>query len=235
MTTEMSHSSATPASVALLTTGYLFGGIFVGMALGVGIGSPTPGAFHMTRNVAAGVIAVACMTIAGIAWARRLAAMVSAPDLRRAGWAGALSFGPAVMVAGLVLTVLEQRIVERGGGGSLPLHVVYGMLFVPAVFFVAAASAWIIGVGLRRTAGEQRTLALTTGVAAAGAYLLVYLLMDLAGWKVGAPDAGRRATMLVVTGLGSLAAALAGGAAIGLAFSPRSLGGSGSLSPGAPG
>lgn len=216
MTTEMSHASATPTSVALLTTGYLFGGIFVGMALGVAVGSPTPGAFHMTR---------------------RLAEVVAAPDVRRAGWAGALSFGPTVMVAALVLTALEQRIVERGGaaGMSLPLHVVYGTLFVPVAFFVAAASAWIVGVGLRRAAGEQRRLALTTGLAAAGAYFLVYVLMDLAGWKVGAPEAGKRATMLVVTGLGSLAAALSGGAAIGLVLAPRSLEGSRSLSPGTPG
>jgi hypothetical protein len=233
----MSHASATPTSVALLTTGYLFGGIFVGMALGVAVGSPTPGAFHMTRNVVAGGIAAASMTVAGIAWARRLAEVVAAPDVRRAGWAGALSFGPTVMVAALVLTALEQRIVERGGaaGMSLPLHVVYGTLFVPAAFFVAAASAWIVGVGLRRAAGEQRRLALTTGLAAAGAYFLVYVLMDLAGWKVGAPEAGKRATMLVVTGLGSLAAALSGGAAIGLVLAPRSLEGSRSLSPGTPG
>ncbi|HEV8235514.1 MAG TPA: hypothetical protein VGP84_12990, partial [Gemmatimonadaceae bacterium] len=97
MTTEMSHASATPTSVALLTTGYLFGGIVVGMALGVAVGSPTPGAFHMTR---------------------RLAEVVAAPDVRRAGWAGALSFGPTVMVAALVLTALEQRIVERGGAAG---------------------------------------------------------------------------------------------------------------------
>jgi hypothetical protein len=118
------------------------------------------------------------------------------------------------LVAGLVLTVLEQRFVE-GGGGSIPIHIVYGMLFVPATFFVASASAWILGVGLRRTVAERRLLALRGGLAAAAAYLVVYLLMELAGWKVGAPNAGRRATMLVVTALGSLAAALGGGAAIG--------------------
>src|SRR5438045_8609722 len=89
------------------------------------------------------------------------------------------------------------------------------MLFVPATLFVASASAWTLGVGLRRTAAEQRSLALRAGLAAAAAYLVVYLLMELAGWKVGAPNAGKRATMLVVTGLGSFAAALGGGAAIG--------------------
>lgn len=216
--------SATPASVALLTTGYLFGGIVVGIALGTVIGSPAPGAFHTTRNVLAGVIAVACMSVAGVAWSRRLAYMVAAADLRRAEWAGALSFGPTALVAGLVLTVLEQRFVERGGG-SVPIHIVYGLLFVPATLFVASASAWILGVGLQRTVAEQRSLALRGGLSAAAAYFVVYLLMELAGWKVGTPNAGKRATMLVVTGLGSLAAALGGGAAIGavLARSERRL------------
>lgn len=221
MTLGPSHASATPISVALLTTGYLFGGIFVGLALGIALGSPTPGAVHMVRNVLAGVVAVACITVAGVAWARQLARTIGAPDLRRAGWAGALSFGPSVVVAGLVLTVLEKRVVEQGGG-PLPIHVAYGVLFVPAAFFVASMSAWVVGVGLRRTPAEGRMLALTTGLAAAGAYFLVYLLMDFAGWKVGAPDAGKRATMLVVTALGSLAAALGGGLAIGAVVVPRS-------------
>jgi hypothetical protein len=214
MTTDALRTSTSPASVALLTVGYLFGGLVVGIALGTVIGSPAPGVFHMTRNVLAGVIAVTCMSIAGVAWSRRLAYMVAATDRRRADWAGALSFGPSVLVAGLVLTVLEQRVVERGGG-SVPIHIAYGMLFVPAAFFVASTTAWIIGAGLRRSGAEQRSLALTTGLAAAGTYFVVYLLMDLAGWKVGAPNAGKRATMLVVTGLGSIGAALAGGAAIG--------------------
>jgi hypothetical protein len=35
------------------------------------------------------------------------------------------------------------------------------------------------------------------------------------GWRVGAPNAGRRATMLVVTALSASAAAIAAGGAIG--------------------
>jgi hypothetical protein len=122
----------------------------------------------------------------------------------------------------LVLTLLEQRLVERAGVPALQIHGVYGMLFVPARLFVAAVSAWVIGEGLRFRATMNRRLALSTGFAAAGAYLLVYLLMDFAGWQVGAPEASKRATMLVVTALASLAAALAGGAAMGSVIAPRS-------------
>ncbi len=216
----MPRPTTTPLSIAMMTVGYLFGGFFVGIAIAFPVGSQQ-GEFHMARNVVAGAIALACMTTAATLWARQLARTAGFTDLRRAGWAGALSFGPAATIAGLVLTLLEQRIVEQGRGPALPLHVVYGMLFVPATLFVAAASAWIIGAGLRLSAALRRTLAVRTGLAAGGAYLCVYLLMDLAGWKVGGPDAARRATMLVVTGLGTLAAAFAGGAAIGTVIVPR--------------
>lgn len=213
-TVAMPRPAVTPLSVAFMTAGYLFCGIALGMAIGFVVGTPQ-GAFHMVRNVTAGVLALVCMTVTAVAWGRRLARSIGFADVRRAGWAGALSFGPTTVIAGLVLTFLEQRIVERGGGPALPIHIVYGMLFVAASFFVAAVSAWVIGVGLRFGAVLQLRLALTTGFAAAGAYLLVYLMMDLAGWKVGAPDAAKRATMLVVTALASLAAALAGGAGLG--------------------
>ncbi|MDP9203336.1 MAG: hypothetical protein M3P26_15595 [Gemmatimonadota bacterium] len=220
--TALTGSRNTPLAIALLTGGYLFGGFFVGMAFSLVVGSPNPGAFHMTRNVLAGVIAVACMIAASTAWARDLARRMGTADLRHAGWAGALSFGPVALAVGLTLTWLEQRIVERGAGPAPPIHIVYGMLFIPASFVVASVSAWILGVGLRLSASEQRRLTLATGLAAAGAYLVVYLVMELAGWQVGAPGAAQRATMLVVTALGCLAAALAGGAALGtVLFRPR--------------
>jgi hypothetical protein len=216
MTSSVStRSRNTSLAIALLTSGYLFGGVFVGIAVGLSVGSPNSGAFHMTRNAVAGVIALACMIAASAMWARDLGRRTGAADLRRAGWAGALSFGPVALAVGLVLTWLEQRIVERREGPALPIHVVYGMLFVSASLVVAAVSAWALGVGLRSSLSERRRLTLTTGLAAGGAYLVVYLVMELAGWQVGAPGAGQRATMLVVTGLGCLAAALAGGAAIG--------------------
>jgi len=211
----MTRPSTTPLAIALLTTGYLFGGFAAGIAIGFVVGSPQPGAFHMARNVAAGVLAVACMMTASTAWARELARRAGVFEARRAAWAGALSFGPIAIVVGLILTALEQQIVERGRGPALPIHTLYGILFVGATLVVASITTWIVAAGLGVSPALRLRAALSTGFAAAVAYFLVYLGMEFAGWQVGAPGAAQRATMLVVTGLGALAAALAGGATLG--------------------
>ncbi len=81
-----------------------------------------------------------------------------------------------------------------------------------------------IGVALGDIALALR-LAAWTGLAAAAAFFVGDILMDLAGWRVGAPGAAERATMLTVMMVGNLAAAVAGGAmlAIGL-LSAKTLG-----------
>ena len=88
---------------------------------------------------------------------------------------------------------------------------------MPAAFFVAGITAFAIGVALGDIALALR-LAAWTGLAAAAAFFVADILMDLAGWRVGAPGAAERATMLTVMMVGNLAAAAAGGAmlAIGL-------------------
>lgn len=211
----MTRPSTTPLGIALLTTAYLFGGFAAGVAIGFVVGSPTPGPFHMTRNVAAGMIAVACMMTASTFWARELARRAGVFEARRAALAGALSFGPVAIVVGLILTALEQQIVERGRGPALPIHTLYGILFVGATFVVASITTWIVAAGLGASPALQHRVAAASGFASACAYFIVYLGMELAGWRVGAPGAAQRATMLVVTGLGALAAALAGGATLG--------------------
>jgi len=205
--------AARPASIALIIVGYLFGGFIVGIGFGFMIGRPGHSAIGVARDVVAGILAIGSMSFAAAQWGRAIALRVGAPDVRRAMIAGALSFGPAALLVGLALTGAEVAVVGQGRGPSVPLHVLYGFLFVPGTFVVASLSALILGVGLRRH--DLGRLALTTGAAACVAFLTIYLLMDLAGWRVGGPDAAKRATMLVVTGLGSLGAALAGGAALG--------------------
>ena len=143
----LTRSRNTPLRIALLTSEYLFGGFFVGMAFALIVGSPNRGALHVTRNVLAGVIVLACMIAGSTAWARDLARRIGAADLRRAGWAGALSFGPVALAVGLMLTWLEQRIVGGREEPTLPIHIVYGMLFVPASLVVASVSGLVLGVG----------------------------------------------------------------------------------------
>jgi hypothetical protein len=220
----MRATTLTPLSAAVLTVAYLFGGLLVGIGLGFVIGAPPGATPHTTRNVAAGVIAVAVMTAAAAMWAKEILQRAeSGGDATRARWAGAVSFGPATLAVGLMLTVLEKIIVEQGRGPSLPVHVVYAMLFIPGSLVVATVAGVALGVGLRLRGRELWRLAVASGLAACVAYLAIYLLMDLLGWRVGAPGASRRATMLVVTSLGCLGATAAGGAAIGAILSRRSL------------
>ena len=209
----------TPLSGALLTTGYLFGGFAIGIGIGGVVGTPGHSGLAIARDVVAGAIALTCMIAGGRSWGRELALRFGARDVRRASRAGALSFGPSALVAGLVLTVLEGIVVQQQRGPSLPIHVVYGLLFVPAVFFVASSAVLVMVTGLRVPANTRWRLALACGSAAAAAHLIVYQAMDRAGWRIGAPDAARRATMIVVTSLGALAAAVVGGATLGYCLS----------------
>ena len=97
----------------------------------------------------------------------------------------------------------------------LIVHILFTLLFVPAVFFVAATTGIAIGWALRSWRVAVRA-ALGGGAAAALGFLAVDLLLDSLGMRVGGPGAAERATMLTVLALGDLGAALAGGATIGV-------------------
>jgi hypothetical protein len=63
--------------------------------------------------------------------------------------------------------------------------------------------------------------ALATGLAASLSFLIVDLVLDILGMRVGAPGAAERVTMLTVAFLGSAAAAFWGGAVLGRTLSKR--------------
>src|SRR5438067_4120851 len=217
-TTALDHARGPSVfSEAARTVVYLSGGFIVAMALASAVGTPSE-PFEVVRNVTAGIVALACLSAAAAAWARDLALRAGSTETHRAAWAGALGFGPAVLVVGLALTALEPHVVTRPRL-ALPLHVVYGLLFVPSAAIVAGVCAWSLTIALRLTPAKRRRVTLATALAALGAYLAVYLVMELAGWRVGAPGAGRRATMVVVTALAALAATAAGGATLGARLS----------------
>jgi hypothetical protein len=154
--------------------------------------------------------------IGGMFWGWAMARLVAPDQSRRMPWAGGLGFGPTFIIVALVLTTLEVILVQRGGT-SLPIHIVFTLLFVPASAFIAAADGYALGIALKdwQLAGK---LALGAGLTSALAFLVVILLMDTVGYRVGAPGAVERATMVTVLFVGIVASALAGGAVIGWLF-----------------
>jgi hypothetical protein len=127
--------------------------------------------------------------------------------------AGALGFAPITLALALLLQVIEPIALEQFGA-VIPLHRLFTLLFVPTAFLIAGVSAWAIGIGLRDKMLAQ-SLLWRVGFAAAIAFLIINLVMESAGWVVGAPNAAERFTMLTVMFVGDLGAAMVGGAMIG--------------------
>jgi hypothetical protein len=157
--------------------------------------------------------------VAGAVWADRMAGHGAARWRVRAG--GGLGFGLAAPSAVWGLTAAESALLLRAqDGATMPMHVVFGVIFPAATFGVVLLAS----LGLALGAGQGRRgvrIALRAALAAGLAFSLVDVAMHLAGWHVGAPDAESRLTMLVVTALGLLAATLAGGAILGRALAGR--------------
>ncbi len=199
---------------ALVTALFLFGGFLLGFAAAIGFSQLPMHVPDSLQMLVAMAIILSVLFVAGAAWGRAMARLSGFAETRRMAKAGAVSFGPALVLSALVLSSLEVAIIERGGGTSLPIHVVFTILFVPAVFIVAGVGGLALGIAQ----GDWRfawRCALSSGLAGSAAFLLVNLGMDQLGWRVGAPGAAERATMLTVMMAGSLGAALAGGGAIG--------------------
>jgi len=199
-----------------MTTGlWLFGGLLLGfVAASTFHGLP----MHMTesrRTQISLLIILVALAASGFAWGRANARLAGATGFARMAWAGGLSFGPAVILAALTLGRLEVALIERGEGPDIPVHVAFTLLFVPAATFVAGMGGFALGLAREGFRLACRS-GLYSGLAGGMAFLLVNLVMLQLGWRVGAPGAAERATMLTVMMAGSLGATLAGGAAIGV-------------------
>lgn len=206
---------------ALLAPLCLIGTFFVGALFGNLVFIGLPGHVQAEAKTAlAALPALVCVIAGGAWWGRSLAHILHLGDVKRLMWAGALGYGPTVILVGLLLSVLENLIVEQQRLPALPIHVVFTLLFTPAALVVAAVGALALGVALRRK-GLAIRLALGAGLAAGLTFLLVDLLMDALGYRVGAPGAAERATMLTVMLTGNLAASLAAGGVIGFLLGRR--------------
>jgi MFS family permease len=205
---------STAVKGAFVTAGSLFGGIFIGIIAGSIVhGIPT----HLsegTRIALASVPSTAGFVLGGAIWGSLLARDATAVSKRRMTLAGGLGFGLTVIAVALLLSLGEVLFVQEGRGPDVPIYVIYTFLFAPAAFVVSGVGAGAIGYVL---AGGRRGLGigLRSGIAGGAAFLAVNTFMEALGWQVGAPGAAARATMVTVTILGSIAAALAGGAVLG--------------------
>jgi hypothetical protein len=119
-----------------------------------------------------------------------------------------------VIGAGFLLHALERVLVERHRLAGVPVHVIFTLLFVPATFLVATIGCSAILLVSGNRANWIRS-AVLTGLAACLSFLIVDLLLDSLGMRVGAPRAAERFTMLTVAVLGSTAAAFSAGAILG--------------------
>lgn len=153
----------------------------------------------------------------GALWGRALSRITGVGRAGRMALAGAAGNLVMTFLAARALGLLEFEFVERGNT-TLPIHVLFTLLFVPATFVVAAVMS---GAVLLAGGGGRSSIraALLAGAAAALAFLALNVLQDVLGRRVGGPDAGATATMITVMLIGNLGSAAAGSAVVGRALS----------------
>jgi hypothetical protein len=208
--------------VAFATSANLVGGLLVGVLIGFVIFESLPGHMYDVSRISISAIPALIGIFAGGArWGRDIALLTGAPDhTRRGAWAGALGYGLTVIGVGTILSVLEVAIVINGQGPQWPIHTIFTLLFVPGAALIAGGSTLAIGISL-----EQARVTLLPAMLVAGAAGIAFLaanrVMHVMGWVVGAPGAAESFTMVTVMFAGILAAALAGGAMLGLLLAWR--------------
>ena len=201
------------------TAMYLLGGLLIGVGIGAGVDALIGRASLVAGRIAAGIAALSIIVVAARRWGRGLAQLTGrAPE--RAGRMSAIFVAVPMIAAGALLSAIEPAAVARGASAGLSIHAVYTLLFVSTTLVIASLGSFGLGFGLQdRPLGTR--LALRAGPAAAGGFLAVALLMYAIGWRVGAPGAGERATMVVVTLIGITVAAVVSGATIGRMLTVR--------------
>src|SRR3990172_36647 len=128
MTNLQVFSQQVPVRSALATAFYLFGSQLVGLLAAFALSGLPMHIPEATRNLLSAMPVLALMFAGGAAWGRAMARITDSKETRRMTWAGALSFAPGVILAGIVLGSLEVALLERGGAPDLPVHLLFTLL-----------------------------------------------------------------------------------------------------------
>ena len=207
------HAERTASGVAvragLATVFYLAGGLALGLILGIAVSKVPLHVDQLLKNIGGALGLLTLVSLASHRWGSTMAGLSGWGDRPRGARIGGLSFPIVLLVGALALSAGEGL-----SAIGIPIHILYGALFIPTSILIVAAVSLTWGRALRDWNLGGR-LALRAAPLAGLAYLLSYLLMDTIGYRVGAPGAVERATMITVTLVGCLAAAAAGGAALG--------------------
>jgi hypothetical protein len=161
-----------------------------------------------------GLIVLFGLMLAGNAlWARAIARLAGLQHARHFIFITVITQVAITFASVLVLGKLEEHFVENGNT-ALPLHVLYTLLFVPTTFIGAFTVGVVCGVAMGKPALAWR-MGLHGASVAATAFLVLNVLQDLLGRRVGGPNAAATATMITVTMVCWLAASMAFSLALG--------------------
>jgi hypothetical protein len=188
-------------------------GILFSFVIAVPIQALAP-ALGEQAGLAIGLVLLAICCAGGAAlWGYLISRIANSGFSRQIAIVSATTYTFALILALALLGMLEPIIVEEQRL-NLPIHIAYAVLFVPATLIVSALVGGGIGIAMKdmRLAGR---LAWHSGMAGALAFLLLDIAQDLFGRRVGGPNAAATATMLTVTLVCMLGAAIAASAAIG--------------------
>lgn len=202
------------ASFGGITLASLGGTLAAGFILGnILFESLNPHMAPVSGGLISFVIVFAVLLGGGALWGAWLSAQLNAPRaaLMRNG---AVSFAGLVLVAGLLLEGVFGLIGMLGSAVAIPIHHMFTIVFVPAAGLIAGLCVYRITRETRATQQRFR-IAWQVAVGAALAFLVVNQVMLALGWRIGAPMAAERSTMITVMLLSNAAAALAGGAVFG--------------------
>ena len=187
----------------LLSLGTVVAGVLA-MGLGQAVGQLIGDSVGRIVGV---VLILLGLGMIGALWSRALTKVAKVPHTRRLLLATAAVNALGTIALVMVLGALEEDLVENGNT-TLTLHNLYTLLFVSAALISGAVMGATVGYCV---GGAQMALRLMWrgALACAAAYLVLNVLQDVLGRRVGGPNAAETATMITVTLVCNIGSAMA--------------------------